>query len=287
MTETVPQSLPQTDFEIRLIPYPNIKSTIILFFIFLLNSLIVGIIVGGILGMSGFKLPVLKLMIYMAPLLITINSAIKRSKKQQGYASTINFNKFQLWLVPVLVIGTIALIIPIEWVSNLLPMPESVRKVFEATFTKGIFSIIIAVIAAPILEEILCRGIVLKGLLKNYPPYKAILVSAIFFAAMHLNPWQAIPAFFGGSFLGWIYYKTQSVIPGMIVHGTINGTATLFLFLPKYQQSLSGLLGMPYYLIALLGAILIFAVACIIINRKVIINPKSMFTKSSLNPPNL
>jgi membrane protease YdiL (CAAX protease family) len=237
--------------------------------------------------MSGFKLPVLKLMIYMAPLLITINSAIKRSKRQQGYASKINFNKFQVWLVPVLVIGTVALFIPLAWVSDLIPMPESVRKFFERTFTKDLFSIITVVIAAPILEEILCRGIVLKGLLKNYSPYKAIIISAIFFGALHLNPWQAFPAFFGGLFLGWIYYKTQSVIPGMVVHGIIDGTATLFLFLPKYQQSLSGLLGMPYYLIALLGAILIFALACIIINIKVIINPKSMFTKSSLNPPNL
>lgn len=129
------------------------------------------------------------------------------------------------------------------------------------------------VIAAPIIEEILCRGIILKGLLKNYQPSKAILISAVFFGAIHLNPWQAIPAFFGGLFLGWAYYKTQSVIPGMIIHATINGTAALILFLPHNQQNLLALWGLPYYLVALLTSILVFSSICIFIQKKVQINP--------------
>jgi membrane protease YdiL (CAAX protease family) len=260
------------------INYPDLKSIVILFFVFILNTFIVAIpaiiiIIG--LNTQFVNSPLLKsllnLLTYIATLLITIRYVIRKSKKEQGYFSKINFNKIQGWLIPVIIIGTLALIVPLEWVSDLIPMPKSVQKFFEAAFTKDIFSIISLIIAAPIMEEILCRGIILRGLLKNYPPYKAILISAIFFGAIHLNPWQAIPAFLGGLFLGWVYYKTQSVIPGMIIHATINITAALFLFLPSHQQDLLSLLGMPYYLVACMVSIIVFTVTCIIINKKVLI----------------
>jgi membrane protease YdiL (CAAX protease family) len=161
-----------------------------------------------------------------------------------------------------------ALVVGLEWVSNLLPMPESVRKFFERLSTKDFSTIIMLVIAAPILEEILCRGIVLKGLLKNYAPNKAIVISALFFGLIHLNPWQALPAFLGGLFLGWTYYKTQSVIPGMIIHATINGTAVLLLFLPyQREQSFATLLGWPFYILLYVFSIAIFIGGCWFINK--------------------
>jgi membrane protease YdiL (CAAX protease family) len=263
------------------INYPDLKSTVILFFVFILNMFIITIpAIIIIIGLNTLFLnsPLLKsllnLLMYIATLLITIRYVIRKSKEQQGYFQRISFNKIQGWMVPMLIIGTLALIIPLEWVSDLIPMPKSVQKFFETTFTKDIFSIITMVIAAPIMEEILCRGIILRGLLKNYPPYKAILISAIFFGAIHLNPWQAIPASLGGLFLGWVYYKTQSVIPGIIIHATINITAALFLFLPNHQQDLSGLFGMPYYLVACVVSIIVFTTTCIIIHKEVLIIQK-------------
>jgi membrane protease YdiL (CAAX protease family) len=278
MTQTDPQYLSATDFEIQKAPYPDIKLIVTLFFIMLLNVVIVAIPAGIILAvfpkMSPLFKPLFNLILYIAPMLLSINYALKKSKKQKGYTASINFNKFQGWLVLVVIIGTLALILPLEWASDLIPMPESVKKVFEATFTKDAFSIATVSIAAPILEEILCRGIILKGLLKNYPPSKAILISAIFFGVIHLNPWQALPAFVGGMYLGWVYYKTQSVIPGMIIHATINFTASMMLFLPGAEQDLSRLLGKPGYLIAFLASILVFAATCIIIHKKALIIPK-------------
>jgi len=171
-------------------------------------------------------------------------------------------------VVPVVIIATLALVVGLEWIADLLPMPDSVQKFFENMIKKDIISIIQLTIAAPVMEEILCRGIILKGLLKNYAPQKAILISALFFAAIHLNPWQAIPAFFGGLFLGWVFYKTRSVIPGMIIHATINSTASVMLFLPKSQQNFSGLLGESYYIILCILAALIFTSGCVIIHKK-------------------
>lgn len=276
MTQTESESAlapesPSTDRPLQRI-YPNIQSTVNLFFILILNSLIVGIPLAIMLvslpKISPVLKPIITLISYAAPLLITIKYTIRKSREQQDYPVKVNFSKIQLRIVPVLIIGTLALVIPILQIANILPMPASVQKFFERAFTKDIFSIAIVVIAAPIIEEILCRGIVLKGLLQNYSPRKAIIISAIFFAAIHLNPWQALPAFFWGLFLGWVYYKTQSVFPGMIIHATVNITATSLLFLPTNKKDLPELLGMPLYLLALFASIAIFTLACFIINKR-------------------
>lgn len=208
------------------------------------------------------------LVLYVITMLLTIKYAIRKSKKRASSAFNFSFNRIQGWLVPVIIISTLALVVDLEWVSSLIPMPVYMQKIFEKLFSKNVFSLVTVIIAAPIMEEILCRGILLKGLLKNYSPTKAILISAIFFGVMHLNPWQALPAFCAGLFLGWIFYKTQSVIPGMIIHATINATASLFLFLPKHQQGFLRLLGTPYYIVLCVFAMLVFVSGSLVIQKK-------------------
>jgi membrane protease YdiL (CAAX protease family) len=252
--------------------YPDLNDLVKLFFVMLFYMLIVGII-EGIFVMNTLQFHslllngALNLLGYIISLLIIIRYAIKKTKKRQGPSFSIGFNKIQAWLVPVIIISTLALFVGIERVAALIPMPASVQKFFERMITKDAFSLINLIVAAPILEEIFCRGIVLQGLLKNYSPTKAIIISAIFFGLIHLNPWQALPAFFGGLFLGWVYYKTQSVIPGMIIHTTINAMASSFLFLPHHQQSFLSLLGVPYYMLCV-GAIFIFISGCLLIHKK-------------------
>lgn len=253
--------------------YPGLKDLVKLFFVMLFYMLIAGIIEGiFIINTRQFHSLLLNgalsLLGYVVVLLITIRYAIKKTKQREGSSISIRFKKMQAWLVPVIIISTLAFFVGIERVSALIPMPVAVQKFFEKMITKDAFSLINLIVAAPILEEIFCRGIVLQGLLKNYSPTKAIIISAIFFSVIHLNPWQALPAFFGGLFLGWVYYKTQSVIPGMIIHATINAMASSFLFLPHHQQSFLSLLGMPYYIMLCVGAIFIFISGCLLIHKK-------------------
>lgn len=278
MNQPEPESLlinESVDREIVKPAYPDGKSIVRLFFVVLFYSIICSIPLGVLIAvMKGLELnpslfkSFLNLLTYIFSLLFAIRYAIKKSKKKEGNAFSLGFNKIPNRLFPVIIITTLALIVGIERISDILPMPSSVQKFFEDIFTKDVFSIVSVVIAAPIMEELLCRGIVLGGLLKNYPPYKAILISALFFALIHLNPWQALPAFFAGLFLGWVFYKTKSVIPGMIIHGINNGLVMLFLFLPKNKQDFLSLVGMPYYIVLCVLAVVIFVGGCLIINRK-------------------
>ena len=266
----------QNDFPIITKPaYPDLKFLFQLFFIFLLYSIIGGLVTGALLLVingSHNKSPLLQsffnLLSYMLTLLLIIRYAVK--KNQHDSTFNFSFNKIHNRIVPVIIISTLALVVGLERVSDLIPMPKSVQKFFEHLFSKDVFSILLLIVAAPVLEEILCRGIVLKGLLKKYSSYKAILISAIFFAAIHMNPWQALPAFFGGLFIGWVFYKTQSIIPGMIIHATINTSAALTIFfLPREQQDFLSLLGMPHYIILCLLSAVIFISGCVIIYKKI------------------
>ncbi|MDU0372733.1 type II CAAX endopeptidase family protein [Hymenobacter endophyticus] len=75
-------------------------------------------------------------------------------------------------------------------------------------------------VAAPVLEELLLRGVVLQGLLRNFPtrPWIAIGQSALVFGVMHMNPPQSLATFFLGLLMGWLYYRTRSLWLCMGVH---------------------------------------------------------------------
>lgn len=80
---------------------------------------------------------------------------------------------------------------------------------------------------APLFEEWLCRGIILRGLLTRMKPGWAMVISSLFFALIHMNPWQALPAFLLGMLFAYVYYKTGSLKLTMLMHCTNNTFAAL------------------------------------------------------------
>lgn len=127
-------------------------------------------------------------------------------------------------IVPVIVIATVALIFGIiSPVSTLIPMPEVFKDMFRSMLDDtGVAGFVMLVIAAPIFEELIFRGIMLEGLLRKYSPQTSIFLSSFLFGLVHLNPWQFITGFILGIFLGWVYYNTRSVLPSIIIHAAAN-----------------------------------------------------------------
>ena len=109
-------------------------------------------------------------------------------------------------------------------------MPEQLEELLKGMTTGVIWANFISVsIFAPLFEEWLCRGMILRGLLHNrVRPVWAVLISSAFFALIHLNPWQAVPAFALGCLFGYVYYKTGSLKLTMLMHFT-NNTFSLIL----------------------------------------------------------
>ena len=97
-------------------------------------------------------------------------------------------------------------------------------------------SFLVVAIFAPIFEEWLCRGMVLRGLLTKMKPGWAIVVSALFFAVIHANPWQALNAFLIGLMMGYVYYKTGSLILTMVIHFVNNGTSVILSNIERFKD---------------------------------------------------
>ncbi len=91
--------------------------------------------------------------------------------------------------------------------------------------------ILLAVVMAPVFEEIVFRGIIQKGLInKGMKPVTAILVSALVFGLVHANPWQFVGAVLLGYVLGIVYYKTKSLLMPILLHAFNNLCSSLLIF---------------------------------------------------------
>jgi membrane protease YdiL (CAAX protease family) len=144
-------------------------------------------------------------------------------RRKQG-SSTYNFRLGSWPRVVPLGLGTIALLFGVvSPIGNLIPVPEALKEAMRTVVgSTGPFTFLYFVIAAPILEELIFRGIMLDGLLKRHTPFTAILVSSILFGLAHLNPWQFVTGFVLGCFFGWVYYRSGSVAACMLMHMSAN-----------------------------------------------------------------
>ncbi|MBL8524613.1 MAG: CPBP family intramembrane metalloprotease [Betaproteobacteria bacterium] len=107
-------------------------------------------------------------------------------------------------------------------VNYVFPMSQSDIDMFQRLMSGGAASFIAICIIAPVTEEMLFRGIFLRSFLHQYSPRQAIVFSSALFAVAHLNLYQAVPAFFVGLIIGWIYWRVQSLWPCIIAHMAYN-----------------------------------------------------------------
>jgi membrane protease YdiL (CAAX protease family) len=84
---------------------------------------------------------------------------------------------------------------------------------------------VVGVIVAPMVEEIFFRGFLFQGFRHRYGWVAGILISSFIFAAAHLDPVAFIPTFILGAVLAYVYHRSNSVWPGMILHFLINAFA--------------------------------------------------------------
>lgn len=131
-----------------------------------------------------------------------------------------------LWVV----IITFAASFVIDAVNEVMPeMPAWLEEALSSA-TGGNFFInfLCVAVMAPLLEEWLCRGLIMRSLFRNgVKAGWAIVLSAIFFALIHGNLWQAIPAFALGCLFGYVYYKTGNLWLCVLMHFTNNFTSLI------------------------------------------------------------
>lgn len=113
------------------------------------------------------------------------------------------------------------------------PIPDSPWMLFLEFFT--------VVIAAPIFEELIFRGVLLTHHMK-YGCWHSIIVTAVLFGLFHQNHRQMFYAMALGVLFGYIDVKSGSIIPSVIAHVTINLYSFLIsfsLYFTNYNETLS------------------------------------------------
>lgn len=115
---------------------------------------------------------------------------------------------------------------------------QEIMKVF-AELDSPLWFAIVAVIFAPFVEEVFFRGFLFQGLRQRYGWIIAMLVSSAIFAAAHLDLVVLIPTFVLGCVLAYMYHRSNSVWPGIILHFFVNAFGLLGAYLAtQFQNSL-------------------------------------------------
>ena len=124
-------------------------------------------------------------------------------------------------------------ILPSEWLDEQLhlSMPDGTIKMFESIMAEPAGYLAIGILA-PIAEEFVFRGAILRTLLHLFDRkwhWLPIILSAVLFGAIHGNWPQFVHATLIGLILGWMYYRTDSIVPGVVFHW-INNTVAYLMF---------------------------------------------------------
>jgi len=112
-------------------------------------------------------------------------------------------------------------------VVSLFPMSDAEDAFFADMMDESFISILSGCVLAPVLEEMLFRGIILRSFLHQYSRTKAILLSSLVFAVAHLNLYQVATAVAIGIVAGWLYERCRSLWPCIVLHAAYNAFVTL------------------------------------------------------------
>ena len=135
-------------------------------------------------------------------------------------------------------IAALGTLVPSEVLLELVPLPDYSSSVL-AEMMGNRWGYLAICIFAPVVEELVFRGAVLRVLLEGARHHWVpITLSAALFALVHVNPAQMPHAFCIGLLLGWVYYRTRSVVPGIMVHWVNNTLGyVVFNLFPQYADA--------------------------------------------------
>ena len=222
---------------------PGFGGMLILLLLLLAGSLLGGLLISvltplmGAEAMASYGTLISYPVMFVPPVIWALHKSRRNVFFEKGYSLDSNhFGKCGGLLLALLaVIATEATSFMTDIVNSRMPaMPQWLEDALESLTHGDVWINALCVcVLAPVCEEWLCRGEVLRGLLncrkaeggKGIHPSVAIIVSALFFALIHANPWQAIPAFVLGCLFGYVYYRTGSLKLTMLMHCANNALA--------------------------------------------------------------
>ena len=217
--------------------YPGIRQAIwllvLIFFLMIVLSISVGIL-DGIVDFSFGEHPATLAIVNLIAIGLLLMWGLKKAKA--SFKEVFSFVPMRMSLFLPMSLTIIGVGILLSELDNLLrtvlPMPAVIADFYMNLFLgqKSLWgSFVLVVVVAPLTEELLFRGLILRGFLSRYTMRKAVLASAILFGIFHLNPWQFLGAAIMGVLFAWLFVRTRSLLPCFFGHALNNALPLILL----------------------------------------------------------
>jgi len=203
------------------VPWKPIDNWIGIFLLILVNA---GLLIAASQGfgtqLAQSAVLILVQLVYLLPLVVIL-------LYRQIHPKTLGFGGFEwstLGLGCGLLIISYMFILVHNTILTLLGVTtqgDEILQLFNA-LDSPIWFIIVGVVFAPVVEELFFRGFLFQGFRQKYGWIGGMLLSSTIFATAHLDLAALIPTFILGCLLAYMYHRSNSVWPGIILHVLIN-----------------------------------------------------------------
>jgi membrane protease YdiL (CAAX protease family) len=214
--------------------FPSVAQAALLFVALFLCEFVIGAALrdaNGWLELNTMQIGVLAAVLGNGCVFAVVMHAQKLTYRELFHQSPASAGAMLMLVVPPVLLLVPALLLTITSMLNLLmrvvPLSAWEESMFSRMADGSIAAVLAVCVLAPLLEEMLFRGIVLRGFLQRYPRWQAIFMSALFFGAAHMNIYQFVVGFVMGTVLAWLYERTRSLIPCIALHAAYNITTLL------------------------------------------------------------
>lgn len=123
-----------------------------------------------------------------------------------------------------------------------------------------VLTVLLVCVMPAVGEELIFRGIVFRGLAANGKKGRALVLSSVAFALMHMSPLQTIHQFFLGLAAAYLVLRTDSVYPAMLLHFFNN-----FIFV-LYEYFGLGIIGTDNLIVIFGGGLILALIGIILIS---------------------
>lgn len=147
-----------------------------------------------------------------------------------------------------------------SWILGMIPFPESMIESFEISHDalslgNPFVNFMSVAILGPVVEEVFFRGLIYTRLKTGMPTVVAGILSAIIFGVMHGEIIWMLHAFVVGLVFVWVFEKTKSLLPCIVIHVVNNSISQLTENIPEISAT-AGWLILAISTVLLVGSVI-------------------------------
>lgn len=227
--------------------FPNLGQAVLLVLGTLFLQVACGVIIAAVAALSGGNMFSGARVLLNPWTLIAVNSlvigvilALGLRGTRESAAGFFVIRPFPLVQLPTIVLASLGLAVVLAEADNViveilqaLSWPGGLSPDLIDLQAYPISGFLLLVVVAPLTEEYLFRGLILRGLLARHRTFVAIGLTALLFGLIHANVRQLFLGVIIGGVFGWWYVRTRSLGPCLIGHALFNAVAWIALLAPS------------------------------------------------------